>query len=124
MSLDCNQRLCGMLGFAMRAGKLCIGTPLVCKGLGSKDFGGIRLVLVSAEASEGTKKKLRCKCEFYGMGMWEIPIETEALGKLLGKTYAPAVIGVCDDGFAREIDAAMASRNNDIERKFPPRGNR
>jgi ribosomal protein L7Ae-like RNA K-turn-binding protein len=113
-----------MLGFAMRAGKLCIGTPLVCKGLGSKDFGGIRLVLVSAEASEGTKKKLRCKCEFYGMGMWEIPIETEALGKLLGKTYAPAVIGVCDDGFAREIDAAMASRNNDTERKFPPRGNR
>ena len=113
-----------MLGFAMRAGKLCIGTPLVCKGLGARDFGGIRLVLVSTEASEGTKKKLRCKCEFYGMGMWEIPIETEALGKLLGKTYAPAVIGVCDDGFAREIDAAMASRNNDTERKFPPRGNR
>ena len=124
MSLDCNQRLCGMLGFAMRAGKLCIGTPLVCKGLGSKDFGGIRLVLVSAEASEGTKKKLRCKCEFYGMGMWEIPIETEALGKLLGKTYAPAAVGVADEGFAREIDAALASRNNDTERTFPPQGHR
>ena len=124
MQSNHDQRLCGMLGFAMRAGKLCIGTPLVCKALGSKGFGGIRLVLLSAGASEGTKKKIRCKCEFYGMGLWEIPQDPEALGRLLGKSYAPAAVGVCDDGFAREIDAAMASRNNDTERKFPPRGNR
>lgn len=124
MQPDGNQRLCGMLGFAMRAGKLCIGTPLVCKGLGARNYGGIRLVLISAEASEATKKKLRCKCEFYGMGLWEIPLSLSELGRLLGKTYAPAVIGICDDGFAGEIDAAMASRNNDTERKFPPHGNR
>lgn len=113
-----------MLGFAMRAGRLCIGTPLVCKALGTKDFGGIRLVLLSAGASDATKKKVRCKCEFYGVGLWEIPQDPEALGRLLGKSYAPAAVGVCDDGFAREIDAAMASRNNDTERKFPPKGNR
>ena len=113
-----------MLGFAMRAGKLCIGTPLVCKALGARERGGVRLVLVSEGASDGTKKKIRCKCEFYGVGLWEIPLPPEALGRLLGKTYAPAVIGVCDDGFAGEIDAAMASRNNDTERKFPPIGNR
>ena len=124
MSLDPNQRLYGMLGFAMRAGKLCIGTPLVCKALGARERGGVRLVLVSEGASDGTKKKIRCKCEFYGVGLWEIPLKPEALGRLLGKTYAPAVIGVCDDGFAGEIDAAMASRNNDTERKFPPIGNR
>ena len=113
-----------MLGFAMRAGKLCIGTPLVCKALGAKDLGGIRLVLMCCDASEGTKKKIRCKCEFYGVGLWEIPLDICALGRLLGKSYAPAAVGVCDDGFAREIDAAMASRNNDTERKFPPIGNR
>lgn len=123
MRPDDHQRLCGMLGFAMRAGRLCIGTPLVCKGLGLKNFGGIRLVLVSEGASEATKKKLRCKCEFYGVGLWEIPLSAEMLGKLLGKTSTPAAIGVCDDGFAREIDAVMA-RNNDTERKFPPSGNR
>ena len=124
MQSNHDQRLCGMLGFAMRAGKLCIGTPLVCKALGAKDRGGIRLVLVSSGASDGTKKKVRCKCEFYGVGLWEIPQDPEALGKLLGKSYAPAAVGICDDGFAREIDAAMASRNNDTERKFPPIGNR
>ena len=124
MQSDHNQRLCGMLGFAMRAGKLCIGTPLVCKALGAKDHGGVRLVLLCCDASEGTKKKIRCKCEFYGVDLWEIPLDISALGRLLGKSYAPAAVGVCDDGFAREIDAAMASRNNDTERKFPPIGNR
>ena len=103
MSLDPNQRICGMLGFAMRAGKLCIGTPLVCKGLGTKGMGGIRLVLVSEGASEGTKKKLRCKCEFYGVGLWEIPLSTEELGRLLGKLYAPSAVAVTDNGFAVEI---------------------
>lgn len=53
-----------MLGFAMRAGKLCIGTPLVCKALGAKDYGGIRLVLVSEEASEGTKKSCAANASF------------------------------------------------------------
>ena len=115
-SADRNQRLLGMLGFAMRAGKLCIGTPLICKGLGAREKGGIRLVLVSAAASDGTKKKVRCKCEFYGVDMKEIPLDTETLGRLLGKTYAPAAIGVCDEGFAREIGAALALRNNDTER--------
>ncbi len=124
MSLDHNQRLHGMLGFAMRAGKLCIGTPLVCKALAARNKGGIRLVLVSEGASEATKRKVRCKCEFYGVGLWEIPPSPEALGRLLGKTYAPATVGVADEGFAREIDAALASRNNDTERKFPPQGNR
>lgn len=123
MNSNHNQRLCGMLGFSMRAGKLCIGTPMVCKGLGEKNHGGIRLVLVSEGASDATKKKLRCKCEFYGVGLWEIPLGIEELGRLLGKTSTPAAIGVCDDGFAREIDAAMA-QNNDTERKFPPSGNR
>ena len=124
MSLDHNQRLHGMLGFAMRAGKLCIGTPLVCKALAARNKGGIRLVLVSEGASEATKKKVRCKCEFYGVDLWEIPLDPQMLGRLLGKTYAPAAVGVADEGFAREIDAALASRNNDTERKFPPQGKR
>ena len=114
-------RLLGMLGFAMRAGKLIIGTESVCRAMAK---GTPKLVLVSDAASEGTKKKLTVKCEFYGIPHESLPLEADKIGALLGKTYAPAVIGVCDDGFAREIDAAMASRNNDTERKFPPRGNR
>lgn len=101
-----NQRLFGMLGFAMRAGKLTIGTELICKQLPQRD---IRLVLISGSASDGTKKKLVHKCEFYEIPAIEVDIDTECLGRILGKSYTPAAVGVCDEGFAREIKKATVS---------------
>lgn len=95
------QRLCGMLGFAMRAGKLVIGTEMICKAMGSNK--APKLVLVSCEASTGTKKKLSTKCEFYGIKLVQINMNTDELGTLLGKTYSPAAAAVMDEGFAKEI---------------------
>ena len=91
-----------MLGFAMRAGKLIIGTELVCTSLSSKR--PPHLVAVSYGASDGTKKKISYKCEFYGIKTVQINLNTDELGHLLGKTYTPAVIGVMDEGFANEIE--------------------
>ena len=99
---DSTQRLRGMLGFAMRAGKLIIGTEIVCSSMSGKKQP--KLVVVSSSASDGTKKKLSYKCEFYKIKMVQIDINTEELGHLLGKTYTPAVIGIMDEGFAREIE--------------------
>ena len=96
------QRLRGMLGFAMRAGKLIIGTELVCSSMASKKQP--KLVIVSNGASDGTKNKISYKCEFYKIKMVQIDISTDELGHLLGKTYTPAVIGVMDEGFANEIE--------------------
>ena len=89
-----------MLGFAMRAGKLVIGTELVCS---SMPHGKIKLVLISSSASDATKKKLFTKSEYYGISAIEVDIDTERLGKMLGKTYSPAAVAVVDDGFASEI---------------------
>ena len=94
------QRLYGMLGFAQRAGKLILGTELIC---GAMPRGSVKLVLVSREASDNTKKKLFAKSEFYGILAIEVDIDTERLGKLLGKTYAPVSVAVADEGFANEI---------------------
>ena len=91
-----------MLGFAMRAGKLVIGTELICNEIRHKGK-KVKLVLISSEASDGTKKKITGKCSFYGVEQREIAINTEELGRLLGKAFAPAAVAVCDDGFAREI---------------------
>ena len=99
---DSRQRLKGMLGFAMRAGKLIIGTELVCQALSSRKPPFI--VAVCNTASDGTKKKISTKCEFYGIKMVQINMSTEELGALLGKTYTPAVLGVMDSGFAKEIE--------------------
>ena len=100
------RRLRGMLGFAMRAGRLRIGTEIVCSLL-SSEKNRPRLVLYSHTASAQTKKKITNKGQYYGTETLEIQIDTEELGKLLGKEYTPAVLAVMDDGFANEIRQAV-----------------
>ncbi len=116
-------RALGMLGLAMRAGKVIIGTELVCRAMRQ---GRIRLVVVSGTASAATKKTLSNKCEFYKVNTVVVDTDTAELGRLLGKTYAPAAVGITDDGFAREIRLAAQSPAVEAElreRKFPE-GNR
>ena len=98
-----NQRLFGMLGFAMRAGKLVIGTDNIIHSLKK---GQARLVVVSKTASEGTKSRLSTKSEFYKTVLIEVDIDAERLGKMLGKTYAPVAVAVTDERFAEEIKKA------------------
>ena len=106
------RRLYGMLGLAMRAGKLIIGTELICRAMPKEN---VKLVVISSEASHLTRKKLKVKSEFYNISAIEVDIDTERLGKLLGKTYAPAAVAVTDDGFAAEIKKASVDFD---ERKF------
>ena len=89
-----------MLGLAMKAGKVVIGTEQVIAYL---QKGKLKLVLLSGSASEGTKKKILFKCEFYKTCNRELSIDTDELGRLLGKTYTPAVVGITDENFSRAI---------------------
>ena len=92
-----------MLGFAQRAGKLVIGTELICRAMLK---GNIKLVVVAKDASAATKKKLFVKSSFYNISAIEVDMDTDSLGELLGKTYSPAAVAVTDDGFAKEIKKA------------------
>ncbi len=96
-----------MLGFAMRAGKLALGTDTVIASMKAKGQGRARLVLISADASEGTAKRLGCKAEYYNIPLRMIDVSCEVLGETLGKSYAPIAISVTDDNFAREIIKAI-----------------
>ena len=95
------ERLRGMLGFAMRAGKLVIGTEIVCRAMASKL--APKLIVIASDVSAGTLKKIVTKCEFYGIKSVQINIGADELGDLLGKTYSPAAVGVMDEGFAEQI---------------------
>ena len=95
-----------MLGFAMRAGKVIIGTELVCTAMASRGKDRARLLLIASDASDGTKKKLLHKAEFYGVEVFIINIDSSELGRLLGKLYAPASVAIIDDRFAEEIKRA------------------
>ena len=99
-------RIKGMLGFAMRAGKLVFGVDQICAMMGK---GKIKLVVISKSASENTALKLEKKCGFYNIPSVRIDMDTESLGQLLGKSYAPAGVGVSDGGFAELIKSAVLS---------------
>lgn len=96
-----------MLGFAMRAGKVVIGTEPVCSAMSERATKRARLVLISRTASQGTKDKILHKAEFYGVYTAVIDIDSDELGRLLGKLYAPAAVAIIDDRFAEEIRLAL-----------------
>lgn len=89
-----------MLGLAMRAGKLIIGTELICRAM---PHGNIQLVIASSAASQATRKKLFAKSDYYKITAVSADIDTETLGSLLGKTYAPAAVAVTDAGLAEAL---------------------
>ena len=96
-----NDKIVGMLGLAMRAGKLVVGAEQVSLAIAK---GRVLLAIASTEASEGTRKKLRTKCEFYGVKLINLDIEIGELGRILGKTYAPACVGVTDENFVKALE--------------------
>ena len=108
-------RLKGMLGFAMRAGKVIIGTELVCSAMASRGKDRARLLLIASDASDGTKKKLLHKAEFYGVEVLITNIDSSELGRLLGKLYAPASVAIIDDRFAEEIAKTCRTDNSETE---------
>ena len=108
-----NTRLCGMLGFAMRAGKVIIGTELVCSSMAKRGKDAPRLVLISSTASDGTRKKILTKSEFYNIKATAVELDSDELGRLLGKLYAPAVVAITDDRFAEEIMRAISIVKDD-----------
>ncbi len=103
MKGDSKARTLGMLGFAMRAGRLILGTELVCRAMPRSGENKPKLVAVSKTASWATKKKLFTKSEFYNIPALEIDIDTDELGRLLGKSHPTAAVAVMDTAFAKEI---------------------
>lgn len=95
------ERLLTFLGLCRRAGKTVHGTPLVCTALAAKrpPF----LVLLSEDASEGTKKRLYNKTSFYHVSLLSLPVSCERLARAVGKTGGLAAVAVTDEGFAREL---------------------
>lgn len=106
--VNVTKRVLGMLGLAMKAGKVVIGTEQVIAYLQKKK---LKLVLVSGSASDGTKKKIHFKCEFYQTRKEELTVDTDELGRLLGKTYTPAVVGITDENFSNAIIKILDSEN-------------
>ena len=86
------------LGLALRAGKLITGEEQVVKAIQS---GQAKLVIVAADASDGTLKKMKDKTSFYKVPL-KITSDRSALGQAIGKGERVS-LAVMDQGFASSI---------------------
>ena len=92
------KKACGMLGLAMRAGKVASGEFATEKAV--KEYRAY-LVIVASDASENTQKKFRNMCQYYKVPY--LVFETkEELGSIIGKEYRSS-LAVCDKNFAEVI---------------------
>ncbi|CAH2713247.1 putative ribosomal protein YlxQ [Neobacillus rhizosphaerae] len=87
-----------LLGLANRARKITTGEELTVKEIRN---GKAKLVLLSADASVNTTKKITDKCNSY-----EVPFkmveDRHLLGQAIGKE-ARVVVAIMDDGFAKKL---------------------
>ena len=89
-------KFCGMLGLCAKAGKITYGAFGCEKGIKS---GKIKLVVISAQASENTKKEFSDSCKYYNI---PIIFSDEDIGKAVGKS-ANKVFGITDADFAKAL---------------------
>ncbi|WP_080846409.1 YlxQ family RNA-binding protein [Cytobacillus gottheilii] len=87
-----------LLGLANRARKITSGEELTIKEIRN---GKAKLVLLSADASSNTAKKITDKCKTYHVPV-RIVENREILGQAIGKE-ARVVVAVLEAGFAKKL---------------------
>ena len=95
-------RIFSMIGMAMKAGKVVSGEFATEKAVKT---GKAWMVIVSAAASENTKKMFRNMCTFYEIPMYVYGTK-EDLGHSMGKEFR-ASLAVTDEGFAKSIEKRL-----------------
>jgi len=87
-----------LLGLANRARKIISGEELSVREIRS---GKAKLVLLSADSSANTTKKITDKCKYYHVPL-KIVDNRDLLGAAIGKE-ARVVVAILDDGFAKKL---------------------
>lgn len=91
-----------MIGLARKAGKLAVGSDAVETAVRN---GKAVLVLLAADASAGTKKRIGDKCASYGVALQTTEYTRERLGAAVGKDPA-ACAAFLDASFATAFNGA------------------
>ena len=100
-----------MIGMCRGAGKLIIGTPMICEHLRKQSNKNPAssdaerrdvLVIEASDTSENTHKKISDKCIYYKVKHIRIESTCENLGRAVGKD-AVAAVAVADESFCRAI---------------------
>lgn len=103
-------RTLGALGICAKARGLIFGTPMVCDALAGKQKP--RLVLAAADNSDGTDKRLRDKCTYYGVRLVRLDADSDTLARAVGKSARLAAVAVSDENLCRMVLRAMEENHN------------
>ena len=93
-----NNKICGLIGLARRAGKLTFGTEACKQELENKK---IKVIIIATDASERTKMEFKNICSKKNVPVFEI-LDINELSKSIGQNNK-AVIGIKDANFSNEI---------------------
>lgn len=94
-----NNKICGLLGLATRAGKTVFGTEACIQAI---EKNKIKLLIIATNAAERTKMKFNSICSSKNIPIVEI-LSIEELSKAIGKDNK-AIIGIKDINFSKEIE--------------------
>ncbi|ARD49333.1 50S ribosomal protein L7 [Sporosarcina sp. P37] len=95
-----------LLGMAARARKIVTGEDLAVQAVRSQNA---QLVILSADASKNTMKKLTNKCNTYNVEK-HVFGSREDLGHAIGKE-ARVVLALTDKGFAKKLSELLNDYN-------------
>ena len=93
-----NNKICGLLGLARRAGKLSFGTEACKKEIESNK---VKLIIIAADAAERTKMSFNKICNSKKIPIFEI-LNIDEISNAIGQSNK-AVIGIRDVNFSKEI---------------------
>lgn len=96
------QQWMSLLGLAFRARKVISGEELVVGEIRKQKA---KLVLLSADASSHTQKKIINKCKYYKIPFRLVP-SREQLGRSIGKSER-VVVAILDEGFAKKLESLL-----------------
>lgn len=91
-------KICGLLGLAMKAGKIVFGTEACITDI---EKGKVKLLMLAKDSAERTKNNFQRICDEKEIPIFEI-LQIEELSKAIGKENK-AVVGIKDIGFSKEI---------------------
>ena len=93
-----NNKILGLIGLAMKAGKVCFGADSVEENIEKRK---VKLVIIANDSSERTKNRFIDKCKTYNIQII-IDSNIDDLSKTIGKENK-AIIGIKDINFANSI---------------------
>lgn len=95
-------RLLSTAGFARRAGRMVMGTTLLCEAIRDRK---VCLVIEASDTSDNTHKRISDKATYYRVPHLRLSTVTaEKLGAAFGKSGPLGVIGITDAGFVRACE--------------------